>query len=146
MTSSCQPQQFVISLDDLYHQFLPFEYCFFFYPRGLAEALLRAVQTYQHPYGADQFSAILDDLDMYLDRLDDHNALPWKVDEIIDRVERVVGEMDRAIFHCLNMHFGENEFNVIDAAPLVPQLALVVSIAFELPPPIRWDRLAPVPA
>lgn len=133
--SSSPPQRFVISVHDLYEVLKQYEYCFFFYPRGLSEALLRAVQTYVYPYGADRNSAILDDLDMYLDGLDDHNAIPWKVEDIVERIEGVVAEMDRGIYQHLNMHFGEAEFEVTEVTPLIPSLAFVVTVSFDPPAP-----------
>lgn len=131
--NSFPQQRFVISMIELYEQLKPYEHCFFFYPRGLAEAMQRAVQTYAHPYGADRYSAVLDDLDIYLDHLDNHNALPRTPAYIIEQVEHAVAQMDLGIYQHMNMHFGEREFYIAEAKPLVPQPSFVVSVVFDLP-------------
>lgn len=134
--NSFRVQQYVISISELIHELKAWHSTFFFYEKGLEDAIRVILSTFEHPYqrydgfGSEGCSPVMHDVDVYFDAQERTNSLPINHENILSLLELAVSDVDTAVYRMLRHYFGEKILTVMDAKPIGRQQDYVILVRF----------------
>lgn len=116
------------------------DHLFFFYDRGLADAIEMTLGTYEYPtqrqgenHGS-QLNPILGDFDLYVDFLERSNSKPHHLVCDPELLQYAIDEIDAGIYNELKIYFGQHRFMVMEVKELhYSPLDYLVKVYYDAP-------------
>lgn len=139
MQEQSRRQRFIIPFDEAPFDLGDMAKAFFFYPRGLMDAIeiLLHISSVPDEIQGWQSNQIVADLEQFLEKEHRVKALPLDLNGLFTNVQCAVEMLDNYILNHLTSYFGATQIVVVDATPLPGhQLHYDVTVEFHTHPSV----------
>ena len=129
-----------MSVKELCEDLAPFSPAFFFYNRGVEDAIVRMLDHYVYPtqpfhtnpdwiYNGEE-NPIMYDFVNHLNVAEKENTLPRDLDSVYMTVAIVADEVDEAVYHFVKSLFQEDKFRILKLTPYTSRQEYLLEVEY----------------